>query len=221
MKCIVIEDEKPAQNILSNYIEKTDFLECIGMFSQATAVPSNLLQIVDVLFLDIQLPIISGVSYLKSLQKKPMVIFTTAFPDYAVEAFTLQVVDYLVKPFSYERFFSAVQKANSMMPPLEKDFFIYTDKTFYRISAEEILWVEAAVDYVKIVTDAKVYWVAESLTQWENKLQAWGFLRVHRSFLVNKHQITKIQGNQIFVQTHTIPIGRSYRESFLKQLGHH
>jgi len=225
MKCLIIEDEKPAQLILQKYIDQTQGLSCIGIYGQPTEVDLHLVQQVDLLFLDIQMPLMSGISYLKSLASPPLVIFTTAFDAYAVEAFALQVVDYLVKPFGYERFLKAVQLATQrqqLATPTQLDasevFFVYADKTFYKLTTQEILWIEAAVDYVKIHTLSHSYLVMDSLANWEQKLAKKGFVRIHRSYLINLQHLTKIQGNQAFIGNQALAISKTFKALLMQQL---
>jgi len=222
IQCLVLEDEKSAQKVLKSYIKKTPFLECIGIYETGLTIPATELQKADVLFLDIQLPELNGLSFLKTISKPPKVIVTTAFPNYAVEAFEEAVVDYLLKPFSYERFFKAVSRLrNDAMyqnKEIDKNLFLYSDKTLYKINVDETLFLKAEVDYVNVVTEEKNYLILDSLRNWNEKLQSFKFIQIHRSYIINIDKITKIYGNQVFIGDKAIPIGKTYKEDFLKEI---
>jgi len=224
--CLVLEDEKPAQKILENYIQRTSFLICKGYFSFPGEVEPDLVKNVGLLFLDVQLPGLNGISYLKTIAKPPAVIITSAFPTYAIEAFETQTIDYLVKPFSYERFLKAVNRVVvsekssniSERTSQQQDIFINTDKTIYKISSADIVLLKADVDYIRILTIQREFVLLDSLSAWEEKLKPFGLIRVHRSYMVNKSMISKIQGNEILLGSITVPIGRTYREEFINSL---
>ncbi|OJJ16868.1 hypothetical protein BKI52_33205 [marine bacterium AO1-C] len=224
MNCLILEDEKAAQEVLKTYIAKTPFTQCIGVYESGLEVDTQLLQQTQVLFLDIQLPEFSGLAYLKTLINPPQVIVTTAFSHYAVDAFEENVVDYLVKPFSYERFFKAINRVNERLSitttTVNPPFLLYADKTIYQIKADEIVYLKAEVDYVQVVTDKQSILVLDSLRNWEEKLQNLSFFRVHRSYIVHTHKIEKIYGNQIFIGEIKLPISKAYREAFLQFIGY-
>lgn len=216
IKCLILEDEIPAQEVLKNYINRTSFIEYLGVFESGVDIPPALLSDVNLLFLDIQLPDLNGLSYLKTLNKPPKVIVTTAYRDYALDAFEEAVFDYLLKPISYERFLKSVNRLQASLEvvhsPKSTNLFIYADKTTFKISSNDILYIKAEVDYVKIVTKDKNYLVLDSLHNWEEKLSAFSFYRVHRSYLINFDQMEAIRGNQIFIHGEVIPIGKTYRQ---------
>lgn len=222
IKCLILEDEKAAQRVLQKFIEKTPFLAIIGVYESGLQIPPNELQEVDILFLDIQLPELNGLSFLKTLNNPPKVIATTAFADYALEAFEEAVVDYLLKPFSYERFFKAVSRISSLLKTEiekpDKNVFLYADKTFYNIQVDDILLLKAEVDYVNVVTTNKEYLVLDSLKNWKEKLSNNNFVQVHRSYLISFDKIKKVNGNLVFVGNEKIPIGKQYKDDFLKLL---
>ncbi len=222
IQCLILEDEKSAQKVLKSYIEKTPFLECIGIYETGLTIPATELQKADVLFLDIQLPELNGLSFLKTISNPPKVIVTTAFPNYAVEAFEEAVVDYLLKPFSYERFFKAISRVRNdaiyQNKEIDKNLFLYSDKTLYKINIDEVLFLKAEVDYVNVVTEEKNYLILDSLRNWNEKLKNFKFIQVHRSYIINIDKITKIYGNQIFIGDKAIPIGKTYKEDFLKEI---
>ncbi|WP_171659286.1 LytR/AlgR family response regulator transcription factor [Flagellimonas amphidinii] len=222
MKCLILEDEKAAQEILQDFIEKTPFLQCIGIYESGIDIPHLLIKQADILFLDIELPELNGLSYLKTIDKPPKVIITTAYVNYAVDAFEENVLDYLVKPFSYERFFKAIARAKDQIlkgrNEMEKYLFVYTDKTHHRIFIDDILYLKAEVDYIKVVTNNVSLLVLDSLRNWEEKVAEHDFLRSHRSYIINTNKIDKVYGNQVFVNNEAIPIGQSYKNSFMKSL---
>jgi DNA-binding LytR/AlgR family response regulator len=222
IQCLILEDEKPAQKVLISYIEKTPFLECLGIYETGLNIPAIELQKADVLFLDIQLPELNGLSFLKTISNPPKVIVTTAFPNYAVEAFEEAVVDYLLKPFSYERFFKAVTRVRNdavyQNKEIDKNIFLYSDKTLYKINVDDVLFLKAEVDYVTVVNKEKNYLILDSLRNWNEKLQSFKFIQVHRSYVINIDKITKVYGNQVFIGDIAIPIGKTYKDDFLKEI---
>ena len=219
MKCIIIEDELPAQKILIRYIEKTVDLECLGAFRSVQEMSTVILEEVDLLFLDIQLPGVNGLDFLKSLEKKPKVIITSAYRDYAIDAFEEAVEDYLLKPFGYNRFLKAIIRVQTMLYHKNnindtRELFVYTDKAFHKISREDIFYIRSEVDYVSIVYGEKKLMVQDSMNNWEEKLKHHGFIRIHRSFIINFSKIDKVEGNLVYINKLQLPIGKTYRSSF-------
>lgn len=223
MHCLILEDEQSAREVLLGYIDKTPFITSLGVYESGLDIPPELLQRANVLFLDIQLPELNGLSFLKTVHNPPIVIVTTAYPNYAIEAFEEAVLDYLVKPFSYERFFKAVTRVRNQhlirLKEKNKQLFLYADKTIYKIQTDDILYLKAEVDYVNIVTYDKQILILDSLRNWKEKLQDFAFMQVHRSYIINVDRISKIQGNQVFINDEPIPIGKTFKEAFLKRLG--
>lgn len=222
MQCIILEDEKSARDVLQGYIQKTPFIACSGIYESGLDIPPEALRETDLLFLDIQLPEINGLNFLKTLQNPPKVVCTTAYSNYAIEAFEEAVVDYLVKPFSYERFFKAVTRVREQLSHLKKEkteqLYLYADKTIYSIATNDILFIKAEVDYVNVITKEKEVLILDSLRNWNEKLQGLEFIQVHRSYIINTNEITKVYGNQIFIGDATVPIGKTYKEAFFKVL---
>ena len=220
IQCLILEDEQSAVEILETYIEKTPFLKCLSSYESGLDVPQKQLQAADILFLDIQLPELNGLSFLKTLQNPPLVIVTTAYPNYAIEAFEEAVTDYLVKPFSYERFYKSVSRVRSLLAEQQKDtknqIFLYADKTIYKTNIEDILFLKAEVDYVNVVTTEREVLVLDSLQNWYEKLDDFSFARIHRSYIVNLNQIEKVSGNQVFINGKALPIGRTHNQDFLE-----
>lgn len=224
MNCIIIEDEPAAQSILLHHLSFCPDMRCMGVFANAFSAQSFLdTNPVDLIFLDINLPEMSGVSFLRSLVRPPMVIFTTAYHEYAVDGFDLEVVDFLLKPFSFERFCKALNKAREkfnlrIQPPTPLKLTVKSGKRIYQILADDILLVEACGDYVSIVCADKKLVVHGTLRSWEEKLSGGSFLKVHRTAIVNLRKVDHLEGNQLQVHGHTIPVSEQYKDQLLKQL---
>lgn len=220
IRCIILEDEKAARDVLQTYIQRTPFLQWVGSFESGLDIPPEAIQESDILFLDIQLPEINGLNFLKTLQNPPKVICTTAYPNYAVDAFESAVTDYLLKPFSYERFFKAVTRVREQVSNAKKEkneqLFLYADKTIYAVTTAAILFIKAEVDYVNIVTEEQEILILDSLRNWKEKLKGLPFVQVHRSYIINTKKISKVYGNRIFIGPVSIPIGKTYKEAFFK-----
>lgn len=225
MNCIIIEDEIPAQKILKNYIGKIPNLTLIETFKAAIEANSFLnTQTVDVVFLDINLPDISGIDFIKTIKNPPAVIMTTAYPDYAVSSFELDtIVDYLVKPFSFDRFLKAVNKLKALENIVELDtesetLFLNVDKTHHKIILNDILFLESDRNYVTVVTKTQKFSYVDSLKNWLLKLPVNQFVQVHKSYIVNSKCVDKITGNEAYVHGNRIPIGRTFKQELLIQL---
>lgn len=218
INCLILEDEVAAMEILKSYIAKTPFLKLTGTFESGLDIPPEQLREADLLFLDIQLPEINGISFLKSLEKAPSVIITSAFSSYAVDAFEFATVDYLLKPFPYERFYKAVCRVREQSSAQKDYYLLHADKSIYKVFTDEIKYLTAEVDYVKVVTHDQQILVLDSLQNWEDKLPATKFVRTHRSYIINHEKILKVSGNQVFIDQVTIPIGKKYREQFMRIL---
>lgn len=228
MNCLIIEDEKPAQRVLEQFIKNSPNLVLSGVFKSAMDAQSRLNQGgTDLLFLDINLPLISGISLLKSLKNPPLVIVTTAYSEYALESFELDVVDYLLKPFSFERFVKATNKAFKLNRTQEstssgviqessnEQVIVNVDKVLYQLNLSDICYIASDKDYVCIYTAQRKYVFIDSLKNWEEKLKDKGFCRIHKSYLVNLGHIAKVEGNTICLDKMELPIGRSYRGRFM------
>ncbi len=235
MNCIIIEDEVPAQNLLISYIDKVPDLELLEVFNSALKANSILqTNTVDVIFLDINLPNISGMSYLKTLKNPPMVIMTTAYSDYAVESFEYDVIlDYLVKPYDFERFLKSINKIESkqqnLVPKLqyqtveittnENEFiFINVDKILHKINLNSIVYVQSDRNYVTVVTEELKLSFIDSLKKWSGYLKQDNFLQIHRSFIVNINFIEKLTGNIAYINKQKIPVGKTYKEALLTRV---
>lgn len=224
MNCIIIEDEIPAQKILQNFIGKIPNLELQGTFNAAIEAYSFLSNNeVDLVFLDINLPDISGLEFIKTVKNPPAIIITTAYPEHAVSSFELDtIVDYLVKPIRFERFFKAINKLKGRQEnQIEEEndsIFLNVDKTHHKIILNDILYVESDRNYISIITKYKTLSFIDTLKNWSDKLNNTQFIQVHKSFIVNVNKVDKISGNTLFVADKKIPIGRTYKQELLKTL---
>jgi len=218
LRCLLVDDEPLAREGLAQYIQKVPFLELVGTCSNAfEAIDQLQNNHIDLLFLDIQMPDLTGLEFVNAFRQLPAIIFTTAHREYAVEGFELDAVDYLLKPFSFNRFLKAVQKVkltNSLGAGEPVDhIFIKSDGHFIRIQFRDILFIESAKDYVFIHTAAARYMALLSLKHLEERLPTEQFLRVHRSFIIPLDKVSKIEGNLLHIQSHRIPISRSLAEA--------
>ncbi len=217
IQCLIIEDELPAQRILEEYINDTPNLVLVSACSNALKALEILKnRNIDLIFLDIHLPKLSGISFLKSLETKPNVILTTAYQNYAIESYELNVIDYLLKPFSFERFLKAVDKVNVKSKQelsIENNFiFIKSGKKTIRTKIKDLVYIEGQSEYVKIFYEDKSVVVFQSLNYYESILPETTFIRVHRSYIINISRIESIEDNKILINNRQIPIGRVYRE---------
>lgn len=229
MTCIILEDEIPAQNILKKYISKIPNLDLVNTFKAAIEANTFLSTTeVDLIFLDINLPDMSGLDFIKTIKNPPAVIMTTAYPDYAVHSFELDtIVDYLVKPFSFDRFLKGINKAKGRIErskiSLENNdegvIFINVDKTMHKLVLNSILYIESNRNYITIVTETQKLCYIASLKNWVEKLEEPHFIQVHKSFLINSKFVDKISGNTVFLNDIKIPIGRMYKKELLDVLG--
>lgn len=225
--CLVIEDEKPAQEILRTFISKTDWLELLGVFNDAVEALEYLHgHRVDLIFLDIQLPSLTGLQFLKTLADPPQVIITTAYSEFALDAFELQVLDYLKKPFSFERFLKAVNRLTAAadttdgrdtLPPFG---FFNVNKTMKKVMFDDLLYVESMREYIYLHT-SKGKVVTKMSTHEIEKVLGQRFLRVHRSFIVNINKVTAFNAEEIFIESKNIPIGISYKKQVDEVLRRH
>ncbi|KPM31926.1 Two component transcriptional regulator, LytTR family [Croceitalea dokdonensis DOKDO 023] len=227
MTCVIIEDQVPAQRILQKYIEDAETLELKATFSNAMQAMDFLkTERVDILFLDIHLPKLTGIEFLKSLNDRPHIILTTAFSEYALESYELHVVDYLLKPFSFQRFLTAVGKVQKSsgshaLAPMQgtSAFFVKSGHEYRKIKVNDINYIQSDTDYTFIFTGNTKHLSAERLKYWEDTLAKQSFFRIHKSYLINITKISRFLGNRVYLEDGTeLPIGRSYKEAFMKQV---
>lgn len=232
IKAIIVDDEPLAQDVLETYIDKMPDLELVRKCGNAFEANEVLKEEnIDLMFLDIQMPQLTGVEFLKSLANPPVVIFTTAYPDYAVEGFELNAIDYLLKPISLERFMKAVNKASEMIKVRKGEnqqgdsdgkefFFVKADKKLIKCNYDDILYIEGLKDYVIIRQENSRIITLQTMKSLEAKLPSNKFKRIHRSYIVNIDRIRAIVGNMVEVQekgqAKHIPIGKNYRDDLLE-----
>ena len=227
-KCIIVDDEPPATRILENYIGKVSFLEKVGVFNDSLKALEFLnTQSVDVIFLDIQMPQLTGLQISKIISKDIKVIFTTAYPDFALEGFELNAVDYLLKPIAFERFYQAVSKLNSetkvevLTQNNSSDFiFVKTDgkNKFQKLFLEEILYVESLQNYVCIHTLKQQIITHSSLKNVVESLPEKDFIQIHKSFVVALKQIESTDSFSVFINAKELPIGATFKDAFFERI---
>lgn len=231
MNCIVIDDEPLALDLLKDYIEKIPFLKLDRMFSNPIDGIGYLQEHkVDLVFLDVELPYINGIEFVKCLHSKPQIIFTTAYEKYAIAGYDLEITDYLVKPISFERFLKAVHKAynlnklsaksevrSQIMHEKENQPDFLMVKTGYntiKVNLDDILYIEGLKDYIKIYTSGKTIQTLNSLKKLQEMLPESRFVRVHRSFIVALPKIDSIQRSRIVIGKTFVPVGENYKNAF-------
>ncbi|MDJ1473829.1 LytR/AlgR family response regulator transcription factor [Xanthocytophaga flava] len=229
IRCLLVDDEPIARQILERYCALLPEMEVVASCSNALEAKRVIQsRTIDLIFLDINMPVLDGLSFMKTLTKPPMVIFTTAYKEFAHEAFDLAACDYLLKPFSLERFIVAVDKVQEKWGVREKVgeevatesySFLKSEGKIYKINFNEVYFAEADGNNVKIVTNDSVIRPVITLTTLEDILPKPIFIRLHRSFIINKDKITHIEGNRVFMNAIEIPIGANYREHFFRELG--
>ncbi|MEJ7767644.1 MAG: LytTR family DNA-binding domain-containing protein [Chitinophagaceae bacterium] len=232
INCLIVDDEPIAREIIQTYCSHLPYLKVAALCGNALEAKMMLQQNkIHILFLDINMPIMDGISFLKTLKTQPQVIFTTAYKEYALDAFDLAACDYLLKPFSMDRFIIAVDKAIeklSLQPAIgtetaeikADDFlFIKADGKIFKVKHDDLLFAEANGNYTKITTTQNILLPGMTFSAFEELLPKSRFLQVHRSFIINKSKISHIEGNRVFINSTEIPIGSNYKEFFMKELG--
>ena len=238
IRCLIVDDEPLALHILEDYMSKIPFLQLV----KATTNPIEALTIVqekgaDLVFLDVQMPELSGIQFLRIANGKAKVILTTAYPQYALEGYELDVIDYLLKPIAFDRFFKAVQKAQTIMQPpaaagakpvqaepaqqprqdfLSDFIFVKTEHKIQKVYLNDILFIEGLKDYISIFTPAERIITLQNMKKMEDALPPKHFIRVHKSYIVSINKIDSIERSRIFIGDKIIPVGDTYREEFFK-----
>lgn len=230
IKCIVIDDEPLARKGILEYISQVEFLQLEGVYDDAGKLYALLEEKeIDLLLLDIELPRLSGIDFIKSLKKSPLVIFITAYPDYALQGFELDVVDYLMKPVPFPRFLKAVNKAREILCSRQPEklssfremvdyFFVKENGRYTKVHFEEVLFVEALQNYVAIHTTGKKLLSYNTMTQFEKQLPGNLFMRIHKSYLVSLQKIDSIEGSQVGIKAFKIPCSRNIKEQLLQRV---
>jgi len=237
IRCIIVDDEPLALHVLEDYISKIPFLHLV----KATTNPIEALTLVqekeaDLVFLDVQMPELTGIQFLRIANGKAKVILTTAYPQYALEGYELDVIDYLLKPIAFDRFFKSVQKAQAVLQPAaakpvaaaesspqkpQQDFlsdfiFVKTEHKIQKVYLNDILFIEGLKDYISIFTPAERVITLQNMKKMEDALPAKYFIRVHKSYIVSINKIDSIERSRIFIGDKIIPVGDTYRDEFFK-----
>lgn len=223
ISCMIVEDEPVSQEILKRYIEDVESLELVAICNDALEANQKLAQFrPDLLFLDITMPRLSGLDFYRSLVNPPHAIFTTAYPEYAVNGFEVNAVDYLVKPFAFDRFVKAINKAQDLIKSSATSgtpfLMLQADKKFHKVNVDEILFLEAMGDYVKVYLTSKTLIVHQTLQRLSQQLPPQQFYRVHKSYVISVAKLEYMEGNQVIIRAHHIPVGQTYRNEFLNVL---
>ena len=235
IRAIIVDDEPLAQEIIETYVQKMPNMELVAVCNhalEANEVLKN--ETVDLMFLDIQMPQLSGIDFLKTLANPPFVIFTTAHADYAVQGFELDAVDYLLKPISFERFLKAVNKVSDKLSKRKQEpesiieefgegfFFVKADKKLVKVNFDDILYIEGLKDYVIIRMEVGRVITLQTMKSLEDKLPVSKFKRVHRSYIVNIKKISAILGNMVEImeggKVKQLPIGKNYRDELMEMI---
>lgn len=227
IKCIIIDDEPVALDIMENHLSKIDKIKLMARCRNApeafNAINSHE---VDLLFLDINMPGISGISFAKSINKEIRIIFTTAYRDYAIDGFNLHAVDYLLKPISFERLLDSVTNFQKNFFTENKEeressshfMFVKIDRKMHKIDFNKILWIESLSDYLKIETETETKVTRETISGIEAKLPVLDFIRIHRSFIVSLKRIESYSSEEVIIQNKSLPISRTYKQEVLNIL---
>jgi len=223
MRCIIVDDEPVARKILEEFVEQVPFLECVGQFENAVKAEDFLKNNkADIIFLDIEMPKRNGIQYLRRATVRPLVILTTAFPEYALEGYEWDIIDYLLKPIAFTRFQKAVQKARDYVrlkeaaPGASPSYlFIRSEKRIEKVELQDILYIESTGNYVFLHTETKKIMAYLTLKGIESQLPPADFVKVHQSFLVSFSKIDAIEGSTIKIKGKTVPISRNYRDTVM------
>ena len=231
IKCIIVEDEALAQDVIQSHLRKVDRFELVGICNNALEAKELLdKKEVDLMFLDIQLPGMTGLHFLRTLPNPPLVVVTTAYSEYAIESYEFNIIDYLLKPISFERFLKTVDKIVHgrlfTTPPVkEKDdppgdhIFVKSNSKFFKVNFSEIVFIESMKDYLKIHTAEYKLVTHQTMNDMEKILSPRQFIRVHKSYIVAVSHIKAIYGNSVEMENATIPIGLNYKEKVMNFIG--
>lgn len=225
MRCVIVDDEVLAQKVLKRHVERSNFLKLVGVYGNIPELEKGLeKQEVDLIFLDVMLPEVTGIEFLRTIKDIPQVILVSSKKDFALEAFEHDVTDYLLKPIDYERFHKAAKKAQTIYQTFESDptkkneFFVKINQELVKIYLDEIMFVEAYGDYVKVHGENGKYVFLSTMKSLEAQLPADEFLRIHKSFIVRIDKITKVDPSTVFLEDKQIPVSRTYKENLKNKL---
>lgn len=226
---IIVDDEPLAQNVIIQYAKEIHNLNIVCVCNDALEAFKAISEhTVDLMFLDINMPKLSGIDFLKNIKNPPLVIFTTAYTDYALESYELNALDYLKKPFSFERFLKAVQKADEQLKLLNSThqedevvnnfLFVKANKKVYKISIDDIWYIEGLGDYIKIHLKDSHLVTNLSMKKMEDLLPSKDFFRIHKSFIIRFDKISTIEGNMVEINKHKLPVGNNFRQDFFEKV---
>jgi len=228
IRCLIVDDEELARTLLENYIQRLPFLELVGKCKNPLEAIAVLQQEpVDLLLLDIQMPELSGIDFLKTLTNKPFTVFTTAYEAYALEGYSLDVVDYLLKPIGFERFLQAVNKVAERISqrqavpasavPIKDFILVKADHKIHRLALDDIIYIQSMREYVAFYTPAGRILSLGSLKSLEEELPAERFMRIHKSYIVALDKVKSLEGNMLHIGGEPLPVGASYKEEVLRR----
>ena len=225
IRCIIVDDEPLSRKVIQKYLRDLPHVELVASCNNAFEAMEILKnEAIALLFLDINMPRLSGINFAKTLSNPPLIIFTTAYPEYAVEGFELDAVDYLLKPFSFERFLKAFNKAAKLLEnnkpghePERGALILKADKKLYKLDFKDILYLQAFGDYVKVFTNGKTLLTKDRLANLEEKLPDDLFLRIHRSYIISLAEIKYVEGNQVKIREELLPVSETYRKKLLER----
>jgi len=225
LNCIIVDDEALSRKAVERCVELTGFLNLVGTYSNAMDAKMALgKKQVDLIFLDIVMPEMSGIEFVETFRDIPQIIMVTSKKEYAFEAFNYDVTDYISKPIEYPRFLKAVEKAvkihetHAAQNSEDEYIFIKSDLALNKVAMADINWIEALGDYVRVITSEQKYTVLSTMKAFESKLRPHDFLRIHKSYIANLSKISKIDGNSVFIDGKTIPVSRTYKELLLSKV---
>jgi len=225
IKCVVVDDEPLAREGLINYIQQLDFLELVGTAENPVKLSELMEKVeVDLLFLDIQMPLMNGIDYLKVTKRRPLVILTTAFPNYALESYSLEVLDYMLKPITFDRFFQGAKKAKDYFSTSSSGdssvavpdyFFVKSNQIFERIYFKDVLFVQAHENYIMLHTTNSKHMVLMPMKRIEELLGD-SFLRVHNSYIIAQDKVSSVERDKVLIHDQEIPVSRNYRAKVME-----
>jgi DNA-binding LytR/AlgR family response regulator len=223
IKCMIVDDEPLGRDVLEKFILQTPGLKLSAVCKNGFEALQFIHEMeIDLIFLDINMPKLSGLSFVKTMTKSPKVIFVTAYPEYAVEGFEVNAVDYLVKPVSFERFIKSVNKVKELMQlnhAIDADsIFVKVEKKLFKLRFSDIFYIEAYGDYLKLHTGKNILIATETMKNIEDKLPVAIFQRIHKSFIINLTKMEFIEANQVRIKERFLPVGATYKEEFEKRL---
>jgi DNA-binding LytR/AlgR family response regulator len=224
MDCLIIDDEEMSRNMVKHFVEKTEALNLVGICEDPIEAANILKKTkVDILFLDFEMPNMSGYDLIKTLDSPPQIIMVTAKKEHAAEAFDYNVTDYLVKPITYARFFQAVSRARENIVNLRgklrpNEIYVRTESKIVKVNLDDLLYVEALADYIMLFTADNKFIVHSTMKGFQSKLPGDKFVRIHRSYIVNIDKVASIENLFVVINNKYIPIGASYKDDFMNRL---